>query len=215
MMNNERSDYTTAKWVIDIFGALVGVVVSAPIFFLAAIAIKLNSPGPIIFVQRRVGKGGKVFGMYKFRSMVQNAEEILNKDPELLEKYREGSYKLRVEEDPRITRVGRVLRRTSMDELPQLFNILKGEMSLVGPRAYKPDEIRDWKRKHPGSRDVRLLLAVKPGLTGLWQVSGRSEVDFAERVRLDAEYVKKKSLWGDVKILLRTPWVVIGGKGAY
>jgi len=208
--------YERIKRAIDILGALVGIVSFSPVFALAAVAIKLSSPGPVIFVQSRVGRGGRIFGMYKFRSMVVNAEEILNSNPKLLKEYKEGGYKLRPEEDPRITRVGRILRKTSMDELPQFFNILKGEMSLVGPRAFKPDELEEQQRKFPALREVvSKVLTVKPGLTGLWQVSGRSEVGFAERVKLDAEYAQRQSLWEDVKILLKTPWAVVGGKGAY
>lgn len=206
--------YERAKKAVDILGALAGFVVFSPIFLITALAIRFDSPGPIIFVQKRVGKGGKVFGMYKFKSMVNNAEELLQKDPKLLEQYKKGSYKL--EDDPRVTRVGRILRKTSMDELPQFLNILKGEMSLVGPRAFKPDELEEQQRKLPESRgDVASVLTAKPGLTGLWQVLGRSEIDFAERVKLDAEYARRRSLLGDIKIILKTPLVVIRCKGAY
>ena len=206
--------YERAKRAVDILGALAGLVVFSPIFLITALAVRFDSPGPLIFTQKRVGKGGKVFGMYKFKSMVNNAEELLQKDPKLLEQYKKGSYKL--EDDPRVTKVGRILRKTSMDELPQFLNILRGEMSLVGPRAFKPDELEEQQRKLPESREnVSAVLTAKPGLTGLWQVSGRSGIDFAERVKLDAEYARRRSLLEDIKIILKTPLVVIKGKGAY
>jgi exopolysaccharide production protein ExoY len=208
-----NSPYTIVKRSVDILGALVGIVVFSPAFVFSAIAIGLDSPGPVIFIQTRVGRGGKRFGMYKFRSMLRNAEEILEKDPELMARYKAGSFKL--EDDPRITRVGRFMRKRSIDEVPQLFNILRGEMSLVGPRALKPDELEEQRKKFPdAAEDVALALTVKPGLTGLWQVSGRSDVAFRERVKLDAEYARRRSLWEDIKILVKTPWVVLKGKGA-
>ncbi len=210
-MNN--GVYFVAKRLMDILGALVGIVIFFPVLVIAALAIRLDSPGSVVFIQRRVGKGGKFFGMYKLRSMLENAEELLEKDPELMARYRAGSFKL--ENDPRVTRVGRFLRKWSIDEAPQFFNILRGEMSLVGPRAFKPDEFEEQRKKFPEvAADAVLALSVKPGLTGLWQVSGRSEIPFRERIRLDAEYTRRCSLWEDVKILLKTPWIVIQCKGA-
>lgn len=183
-----------------------------------ALAIKLDSSGPALFTQVRVGRGGKLFSMYKFRSMVKDAEMVLERwkleNPELWEKYKANNFKL--EDDPRVTSVGKILRRLSLDELPQFFNILKGEMSLVGPRAYKPDELKHQAERYPQAKaDIEALLTVKPGITGLWQVSGRSEVDFADRVRLDAVYARRKSLLEDVKIIFQTPLVVMRGRGAY
>lgn len=206
--------YEQIKKAVDILSALVGFIVFFPVFFVAALVIRLDSPGPIVFIQKRVGKGGRIFGMYKLRSMIEDAEEFLKQDPELLKEYKKGSYKL--ESDPRITRIGRFLRKTSIDEIPQFLNILKGEMSLVGPRAFKPDELEEQRRQFPEIKEeLAIALTVKPGLTGPWQVSGRSQIGFVERVRLDANYARKLSLWQDLKILLRTPFAVIKADGAY
>lgn len=208
--------YVIAKRLIDILGGVVGLLVFGLPMLLIALVIKLTSPGPVIFVQARVGKGGKVFGMYKFRSMVDHAEEVLYRNPKLWERYQKGSYKLKSNEDPRVTRLGRFLRKWSLDELPQFLNVLEGEMSLVGPRAYKPDELEEQQRRHPGTAYyVKWLLTIKPGLTGPWQVTGRSEIPFKERVKIDAEYAQKRSLRDDLKIILKTPLAVVRCKGAY
>ncbi len=184
-----------------------------------AIFIKLNSSGPILAdTPKRVGKNGKLFRIYKFRSMVVGAHDLLHKDPrfkDLLAKYNRNSYKLTIDEDPRITGVGRIIRKTSIDELPQLFNIFKGEMSLVGPRAYYPFELEEQQKKYPGSEKyVKIILSSKPGLTGEWQVSGRSAINFDKRVQIDARYVQRKSFFYDVWIILKTVPAVILGTGA-
>lgn len=191
---------------LDLVGASIGLIVSAPIMGLIALSIKLDSPGPVLYVQERVGQGGRVFKMYKFRSMVANAEHLLSHllDPEDLE---QPAYK--IENDPRVTRVGRFLRRTSLDELPQLFNVLKGEMSLVGPR---PEEV--WVVQRYAPRHRRRLLA-KPGMTGSMQVSGRADLPLEERVKLELSYIENYSLWEDIKILAKTIPVVVSGRGAY
>lgn len=209
--------YEMAKRSIDFSFSLILLIFFSPILLLAALAVKLDSPGPVLAdTPERIGKGGIPFKMYKMRSMIQNAHELLREDPELsalYERYKKGSYKLR--DDPRITRVGRILRKHSIDEVPQLVNILKGDMSLVGPRAYYPDELRDQQKKYPETRDaVKVVLSVRPGLTGYWQVSGRSEINFDKRIQMDAEYVHKRSIFYDILILLRTPWAMISGKGA-
>ncbi len=164
----------------------------------------------------RVGKNGRLFKMYKFRSMVQHAHGILREDPKyhkLYDAYKKGSYKLR--NDPRITEVGAFIRKHSLDEIPQFINILKGEMSLVGPRAYYPDELRNQQKKYPHTTDsVKIVLSVKPGVTGFWQVSGRSEINFDKRIEMDARYVRKRSALYDFWIMLKTPWAMISGKGA-
>jgi len=194
------------KRAIDIIGSVVGLILAAPLMAVIAILIKLDSKGPVFYVQERVGEGGKVFKMYKFRSMVDGADKMLDQLVKL-EELPSPAFKLK--NDPRVTRVGRILRRTSLDELPQLFNVLKGEMSLVGPR---PEEVRvvklynDWHRQR---------LAVKPGLTGPMQVSGRGDLPLDERVRLELDYIEHYSLWKDIKILLKTIPAVISGKGAY
>lgn len=187
--------------------------VVAPILTVVAIAIYLNSPGPVIFVQKRVGQGGKIFNFYKFRSMIINAEEILYQNKKLLAEYKRNSYK--IFDDPRVTTVGKLIRKTSLDEFPQFVNVIKGEMSVVGPRAYKPDELEEQLRKYPEAEDfVQDLLKVKPGITGPWQVSGRSEINFDERVKMDAYYANRRSILYDLLIILKTPLAVVRGKGA-
>ncbi len=206
--------YSFGKRFLDILGSFLGIIILSPLFFIVAIIIKLDSEGPILAdTPDRVGKKGNLFRMYKFRSMVQNAQEILEKNPKLLEEYRKNSYK--IFNDPRITNIGKWLRRFSIDEFPQFFNILKGEMSLVGPRAYYPFELEEQQKKYPTSRKfVKIILSGKPGVTGLWQVSGRSEINFEKRVEIDAQYVKKRSLLYDLWIMLKTIPAVISGRGA-
>lgn len=184
---------------------------------MVALAIKLDSVGPILAdTPMRVGKNGKLFRMYKFRSMIANAHDILRTDPKfksLYEEYKRSNFKLT--KDPRITMVGKFIRKYSLDELPQLVNVLKGEMSLVGPRAYYPDELDQQQKNFPESQKfVKIILSGKPGVTGLWQVTGRSEIDFEKRVRMDAIYVSKKSIFHDLWIILKTFPAVISGKGA-
>jgi len=209
------NEYT--KRVMDVFIALFLLALFSPIMLLVACAIKLNSSGPIFAdTPERVGTKGKKFRMYKFRSMIQNAHRILREDPrfkKLYEEYKKSSYKLH--DDPRITSVGRFIRKHSLDEMPQLINVLKGEMSIVGPRAYYPDEIEEQLKKHPEAQQYLVeALQVRPGITGYWQVSGRSEVHFRNRIIMDASYVKKISLWYDIQIMILTPWTMISGKGA-
>ncbi len=209
--------YATIKRAIDVIGSIVLLIFFLPVCFLVAIAIKLDQPGPVFAdTPERVGKEGKLFKLFKFRSMIMNAHEKLRKDPRMARLYREykrGSYKLR--RDPRVTQVGRFIRKHSLDEIPQLLNVLRGEMSLVGPRPYYPDELVEQQRKYPHTRDlVKVVLSAKPGITGFWQVSGRSEVNFDKRIKMDADYVKKRSLLLDLSILLKSPWAMISGKGA-
>lgn len=205
------------KRIIDIFLAIILMIVFSPIYLLIAILIKLDSKGPILAdVPERVGENGKKFKMYKFRSMITNAHFLLRHDPKfkkLFEEYKKGSYKLK--NDPRVTRIGKFIRKHSLDEIPQLINVLKGEMSIVGPRAYYPDELENQLKKYPQARKlVKKVLSVKPGITGLWQVNGRSEINFDKRIAIDAKYVDNISLWQDLKIIFKTPWVMITGKGA-
>lgn len=207
----------TLKCLIDIIGSLVLMIGFFPVSIAIAVGIKLDSSGPILAdTPERVGKDGKFFKMYKFRSMVKKAHVMLRKDPKLkklYEQYKRNSYKLK--EDPRVTPFGRFIRKHSLDEIPQLINVLKGEMSLVGPRAYYPDELATQQKKYPETKkQVRKVLSIKPGITGFWQVSGRSEVNFDKRIAMDADYVKRRSLWYDLSILIKTPWAMIGGKGA-
>ncbi|HXS15300.1 MAG TPA: sugar transferase [Candidatus Saccharimonadales bacterium] len=209
--------YEIAKRCLDILFALILLVIFSPVILLVIVAIKISSRGPILAdTPERVGKNGELFKMYKFRSMVENAHEILRKNPEfaqLLELYKKGSYKLK--NDPRVTPVGRFIRKYSLDEIPQLVNILSGDMSLVGPRAYYPDELREQQKKYPTTTDaVKFVLSVRPGLTGFWQVSGRSQINFDKRIAMDADYVHKRSLLYDLWIIARTPWAMVSGKGA-
>lgn len=209
--------YSLTKRLIDIVGSAILGFVFLPICVVVAIAIKLDRPGPVFAdTPERVGRDGKPFKLYKFRSMIINAHSKLRKDPRMARLYREykrGSYKL--QKDPRVTRVGRFIRKHSLDEIPQLLNVLRGDMSLVGPRPYYPDELSEQQKKYPHTKDlVKIVLSAKPGITGYWQVSGRSEVNFDKRIQMDANYVKQKSLFLDLLILAKSPWAMISGKGA-
>lgn len=211
------SGYATLKRAIDLVGAICLSLFFLPISALTAIAIKLDSPGPLFAdTPQRVGKNGSTFKMYKFRSMIENAHSILREDPrykDLYKQYKNDSYKLF--NDPRVTRVGRFIRKHSLDEIPQIINVFKGDMSLVGPRAYYPDELRDQQKKYPNTKDlVKEVLSIKPGITGVWQVSGRSEVNFDKRIAIDASYARKHSILYDILILLKTPIAMVTGKGA-
>jgi len=194
------------KRAIDIAGALTGLLLILPLFPLLVLLIKLDSPGPLLFRQKRIGLDGRTFDCFKFRSMVLDAE----KRKESLNHLNEATgAAFKIQDDPRITGVGRFIRRSSLDEFPQLLNVLKGEMSIVGPRPQIPEEVRQYT-----SRQARRLL-VKPGLSCLWQVSGRSHLDFEEWMQLDLEYVRRRSLAFDLWILFRTIPAVIERKGAY
>ena len=198
------------KALLDVMLTLLVGILLLPVIITIAILVKLDSPGPIFYSQKRLGQEGTYFKAWKFRSMVQNADEVLEAhlavDDELRQQW-QADHKLRY--DPRITRVGCFLRRTSLDELPQLWNVLRGEMSLVGPRPIVDEEISRYAEKYD------LYTQVLPGLTGLWQVSGRNNVSYSERVNLDSYYVRNWSVWLDIYILLRTIWVVLIGEGAY
>lgn len=209
--------YEYTKRAIDILGSVVLSIVFLPVAAVTAIAIKLDSPGPVLAdTPRRVGREGKLFRIYKFRSMIVNAHKKLRNDPKfakLYSQYKRNSYKLK--EDPRVTNVGKFIRKHSVDEIPQLINVVRGEMSLVGPRPYYQDELTQQQKKYPHTKDlVSVVLSAKPGITGHWQVSGRSEVNFDKRIKMDADYVSKRSILLDVSILLRSPWAMISGKGA-
>ena len=210
--------YTLTKRLIDIIASIVLIsTIFLPIIIITSIAILLDTPGPVFAdTPNRVGKNGKLFKLYKFRSMVVNAHQMLRNDPKmakLYEEYRHNSYKL--VHDPRVTRVGRFIRKHSIDEIPQLFNVLKGDMSLVGPRPYYEDELREQQKKYPHTKQlVKVVLSAKPGVTGYWQVSGRSEVNFDKRIQMDADYVTKRSLLFDIIIMLKSPLAMITGKGA-
>jgi exopolysaccharide production protein ExoY len=198
------------KRVFDLVVAAIFLAIAAPVMAIIALSVKLSSPGPVFFRQERVGKGGRRLRIYKFRTMHRDAEHILKSDPELYRNYVESNYKLPKGRDPRITFIGRILRELSLDEIPQLINVLKGEMSLVGPRPVVPAEIDKY------GDYASLLLSVQPGLTGQWQVSGRSNIaDYARRVRLDMEYIRDQSVARDLQILFRTVPAVLSREGAH
>jgi len=208
--NGLNTAQAALKRLVDVLGAALLLVLLSPVLGAVALAIKLTATGPVLFEQERLGQGARHFRLYKFRTMVVNAEEILKKDPGLYKRYVETNFKLPPGEDPRITRLGLFLRSASLDELPQLLNVLRGEMSLVGPRPIVPAEIEQY-------GDVaELFLSVKPGLTGNWQVNGRSEIrDYAHRATMDLEYIRDRSLAKDITILLKTIPAVVLRKGAH
>lgn len=203
------------KRSLDLFGALVGGLLISPLLLALAVAVKLDSPGPVLFRQRRIGQGGRPFTFYKFRTMQHNNDPEIHKDyvSALIREESEelkgdgGSYK--IEADPRVTRLGRLLRRTSLDELPQLFNVLRGDMSLVGPRPPIDYEVELY-----GERELGRL-AVLPGMTGLWQVSGRAQTTYQQMVDLDLEYIRTWSFLLDLRILAKTVGVVLVRRGAW
>lgn len=218
-----KHSYFTLKRVIDILGSIIGFIIFSPLFLIIPILIKVSSKGPILFKQERVGLNGKRFAFFKFRSMKFDNNPDVHREfvTNLIKRQQlhkngngngngknNGVYK--IENDDRIFPLGQFLRKASLDELPQFMNVLKGEMSLVGPRPPIPYELESYDIWHK-----RRLLQVKPGITGLWQVSGRSTCTFDEMVRLDLNYIRRKSLWLDIKILLQTIWVVFSGRGAY
>ena len=194
------------KRTMDIVGGIVGCIISIPIIALVAIPLKLESPGPLVFKQRRVGRNGRVFYIHKLRSMYVDAEE---RKKELMARNEMNGLMFKMQDDPRITKVGKFIRKTSIDELPQFFDVLRGDMSLVGTRPPTLDEYKQYESHH------KRRLSMKPGITGLWQVSGRSNIeDFEEVVKLDTRYIDNWTIWQDLKILLKTVWVVFAGRGA-
>jgi exopolysaccharide production protein ExoY len=204
-----RPATSRCKRGLDLAIVLLALPVVLPLALVTAVLVLVTSRGPVLFGQERVGLGGERFTMYKFRTMRRDAEELLQRDPRLWSDYVDNGYKLPAEVDCRITRLGRFLRRSSLDELPQVLNVLTGTMSLVGPRPVVPDEVENY-------GDQRAVyLSVRPGLTGSWQVNGRSTVDYPDRVELDAMYVHDWSLWLDIKILARTPLAVLTARGAF
>jgi exopolysaccharide biosynthesis polyprenyl glycosylphosphotransferase len=200
------SAYDVVKRIIDVIVAFCGLVLAAPVLLVAAIAVKLDSPGPVLYRQPRLGKDGRPFVMLKLRSMTQDATQL---QAALAHANEAIGPVFKIRSDPRITRVGRFIRKTSIDELPQLWHVLLGDMSLVGPRPPIPEEVA---RYEPWQRE---RLAVKPGLTCTWQVSGRSDIPFERWVQMDIDYIRHRNLWLDLKILLQTIPAVLSGRGAY
>lgn len=213
--------YDFVKRIMDIVLSIVLIILFSPIMILTSIIIFFTSEGPILVEKnnthmRRIGKSGKIFRLYKFRSMFVHADTSLKNDPQfkkLYVEYKESSFKLH--KDPRVTNFGKFIRKYSIDEMPQLFNVLKGDMSLVGPRPYHADELVEQQKRYPGTEPyVRETQTVKPGITGFWQVTGRSNINFDKRIRMDADYARKKSILMDIKIILKTPLAMISGVGA-
>lgn len=208
--NLARKSNQIVKRLFDITATVIGGICMLPVLFIVAAWIYYDSPGPVIYKHRRIGKNGKEFDCYKFRSMCVNSQEVLEEllaaDPQAKEEW-DRDFKLR--NDPRITRSGAFLRKTSLDELPQLINVLRGEMSLVGPRPIVREEVPRYEKF------IKEYYSVLPGITGMWQVSGRNDIDYPERVRMDSWYVHNWSIWLDIVMLWRTVSVVLKHKGAY
>lgn len=203
---NVEQSYLILKRIFDIVVSLFGIIFLSPILLIVALAILIDSRGNVIFAQQRNGYKGKLFMMYKFRSMVTNAEQLLKG---LEEKNQVRGHMFKIKNDPRTTRVGRLIRKTSIDELPQLFNVLKGDMSIVGPRPPIIKEVAKYDAWHT------LRLSVMPGLTGLWQISGRNQIGFEEMVRLDLKYIRERSFIYDIKVIIKTLPVLLGDSKAY
>jgi len=200
------------KRTLDIFSSVFLMILFSPILIITALVIKLTSPGPIFFKQKRVTQNDQEFWMYKFRSMYtgDNDKRLRENYPELWKKYKDAGWKLPMSEDPRITPIGKIIRATSIDEFPQLFNVLKGEMSLVGPRAYREEELQEYEKKYPKTKKyINQIRSVKPGITGLWQTSGRNELNFEQRAKLDSKYICHQSIRQELKIILKTPTSMI------
>jgi lipopolysaccharide/colanic/teichoic acid biosynthesis glycosyltransferase len=206
-VTNDSKSYLIVKRLLDIILSLIGIALLLPVFILIAVIIKIEDrKGSVFFSQVRVGKDGQIFHMFKFRSMVSNAEELLEK---LLEKNEASGPLFKMKEDPRVTKTGKILRKTSLDELPQLINVLKGEMSLVGPRPALPREVESY-----STYEKERLKAV-PGLTCFWQVQGRSNIGFEEQVELDIKYIQNRNLLLDLKLICKTVKVLVGSNDAY
>lgn len=195
------------KRTVDIIISVSALILFSPIYILVALAIVIENPGPVFYAQQRVGLNGRLFPFYKFRSMVVNADKL--KDELLAQNESDDGVIFKMKRDPRVTRVGRFIRRFSIDEMPQFLNVLLGDLSVVGPRPPVPSEVAQY------TLEERKRLHVKPGLTCFWQVRGRSEIPFNEQVQLDLEYIRSRGLWQDIVIILQTVPAVLFGKGAY
>lgn len=205
MFNNVSNFYRITKRLFDIVFSIMAIIFLSPVFLTVALIIKLDSKGPVFFHQKRIGLMGKPFYMHKFRSMVFDAEQRFK---EVEEKNEISGYMFKIKNDPRVTRVGKIIRKTSIDELPQLFNVIKGDMSIVGPRPPIGREVQKYDAWH------NLRLSVKPGITGLWQVSGRNNIGFEDMCRLDLKYIRERNLIYDLKIIFKTLPVLLGDSGA-
>lgn len=206
VINNVPYTYLFMKRTLDIFASATGIILLSPLLLAVAALIRLESEGPVFFRQERIGHNGKIFHMIKFRSMVKDAEKLLK---ELESRNEVKGHMFKIREDPRITRIGKFIRKTSIDELPQLFNVLRGEMSIVGPRPPITREVLNYGIWH------NLRMSVKPGMTGLWQISGRNNIGFDEMVRLDLKYIRERCFFYDLKIILKTLPVLLGDSKAF
>jgi len=202
--------FPLVKRLIDIISSLLLLIIFSPILIIVSAIIKLTSTGPVIFKQKRVGKNG-LFYMYKFRSMRigDNDKFLKEKYPDLWIKYKNNDWKLSVNEDPRITTIGKIVRQTSIDEMPQFINVLRGEMSLVGPRAYRNEELNEYATKYPNTQKyIADIRSIKPGITGPWQVSGRNSLSFEKRSKLDSDYANNRSILNEIIIIIKTPFAM-------
>lgn len=199
--------YLQKKRVLDLTVAIGLAILFIPFWVIVPVLIVLDSGFPIFFKHKRIGKDSQEFMIYKFRSMIPNAQKVLSeKYPHLLEQFKAGDWKIEAKKDPRITNLGRLLRAFTIDEFPQLVNVIRGEMSMVGPRAYVKQELEEQTNKYPQTKKyLKNILAVKPGITGVWQTNGRNEIPFTQRAKIDAGYAGNQSIWHDIKILLKTP----------
>ncbi len=212
--------YIQFKRVFDIFFSIIILVISIPLLIIISLLIWVRDKGNV-FVKDplRIGRGGGEFRMYKFRTMIPNAHKEILYNPkykELREEWEKGGNKLRIEDDIRITWLGKILRKTDLDEFPQVINVLKGDMSFVGPRPMYEDELQRHLKKYPkDKRYLKDIFSIRPGMTGIWQVSGRNDIPFSERLRMDSQYAKEFSFITDLKIVLKTPYTIISRNGAY
>jgi len=212
MNRQSKIAFDIAKRIIDVFSSIFLLILFSPIILVTIVLIKITSPGPVLFRQKRVTKNNQEFWMYKFRSMYtgDNDKRLRENYPELWKKYKDAGWKLPMSEDPRITPIGKIIRASSIDEFPQLFNVLKGDMSLVGPRAYREEELQEYEKKYPHTQKyIKDIRSVKPGITGLWQTSGRNELNFEQRAKLDSQYIRNQSISQEILIILRTPMSMI------
>ena len=195
--------------LLDLTVAITLVLIFLPFWIIVPILIYFESGPPIIFTHKRVGLNGKSFNLFKFRSMVPDADDILhNKDQELLKLFKDNDWK--IPNDPRITRLGKIIRSLTIDEFPQLINVLRGEMSMVGPRAYLKRELDEQSKRYPETKQyIKRILSIKPGITGPWQTSGRNEIPFVKRAKMDAEYAENRSIWSYITIIVKTPIAMI------
>lgn len=199
---------------MDITISIVFIIIMSPVIVIVSFLIWIQDWHSPFYSHMRIGKSKKQFRLYKFRSMIVNADDVLFNDPKLLKKMRSGTNK--AEDDPRITKIGKFIRKYSIDEFPQIINVLKGDMSFVGPRALRPDEYQGYENKSQKNKDrLKKLVKVKPGITGYWQVNGRSKIDFDTRMDMECYYADNMSFWLDMLIILKTPFAVLKAEGAY